>query len=393
MIDFGIGTPEFRERYFEKTPCLFRGALRGRPVAWADLDRLLYQTEPTAQAMQLFHHGTVPPESYTQECMELGQRRRRLHKIRFYGHMRGGATLVLNRLESHLAQARRLCAEVGRFTGQPASGNAYLSFCGDGTFGRHWDTHDVFAIQLIGRKRWQVFTPTLPLPLSHQTSERSDQPCPAVPVIDCTLQVGDVLYVPRGWWHQVLPLEEGSLHFSVGVYAPTTQDYVSWVCARVLAQFVDARRAVDTISMEQMDALAQQLRAAMLDPQCQADFRRTVSAGESPAPEFNLELFLNRRLPLLGDEAQLRLATRASPDESGRLSIRGTVMQLDPVSVRVLRVLSAGDLSFAQLLREMRDISREAVHRAVLDLTGHDILVIEPSASAGQVGESTRATV
>src|SRR3954449_3839336 len=139
MIDFGITAAEFRERHFEKQPFLFRGALTKRPIGWPELDQLLGQIEPTPAGMQLFHGGLVPADSYVEEVAEFGQRRRRLNKIRFYGHMRSGATFVINRLETHSAVARRLCVEVGQFTGYPVTGNAYLSFSGDGTFGKHWD--------------------------------------------------------------------------------------------------------------------------------------------------------------------------------------------------------------------------------------------------------------
>src|SRR5690606_978731 len=139
--------------------------------------------------------------------------------------------------------AKRLCAEIGRFIGAPASGNAYLSFNGNGTFGRHWDTHDVFAIQLIGRKRWRIFPPTFPLPLTYQTNQRSGPPCPSDPRLELTLEQGDVLYLPRGWWHHVIPLDEGSFHLSVGVYPPPLYDYVLWASARYLQQQVDMRRS------------------------------------------------------------------------------------------------------------------------------------------------------
>src|SRR5262245_12423447 len=340
MMDFGITAAEFRERYFEKQPYLFRRALTQRPIGWPELDQLLYQIEPTPAGMQLFHGGLVPADSYVQEIAEFGQRGRRLNKIRFYGHMRSGATLVINRLETHSSAARRLCVAVGRFTGHAATGNAYLSFSGDGTFGKHWDTHDVFAVQLIGRKRWQLFAPTLPLPLSHQTSERSDVSCPATPMMDCVLETGDVLYVPRGWWHQVMPLEQGSLHFSIGTYAPTTQDFMLWLCSKVVPQTIAGRVALDVATNDQIAALLRTLQEAASDSRLRAEFQQSVAAKETLNSEFHTDLFLNRRVPMLDETARLRLNTRAAPDMQGRLTINGTVLQLDPVGAAIVRLLS-----------------------------------------------------
>ena len=378
MMDFGITDRQFRERYFEKQPWLFRAALSERPIGWPELDQLLYQIEPTPAGMQLFHGGLVPADSYVQEVIELGQRRRRLNKIRFYSHMRSGATLVINRLETHSPQARRLCIDIARFSGQPTTGNAYLSFTGEGTFGKHWDTHDVFAVQLIGRKRWQLFAPTLPLPLAHQTSERSEVPCPAVPVMDCVLETGDVLYVPRGWWHQVIPLQEGSLHFSVGTYAATVQDYLTWLCSRVVPSLVAGRAALDETSDESLSTVMQALSAAAADPKLRREFDDSIAAKEVLTSEFNSELFLNRRQPILDSNAFLRLNTRATPDAHGRLCANGGMLQLDIVSASVARLLAiSGPRRLAEVTSQLREVPREAVHRAVLDLIGRELLTAE----------------
>lgn len=383
MMEFGITPEQFRERHFEKHPYLFRGALTARPIGWAELDELLYRIEPTDSGIQVFNRGLVPAAEYVQENVEFGQRRRRLNKIRFYSYMRSGATLVVNRLETHSSAAHRICVEVGRFAAQPATGNGYLSFSGDGTFGKHWDTHDVFAVQLIGRKRWQIYAPTLPLPLSHQTSsqqagERSDLACPAQPAMDCVLETGDVLYVPRGWWHQVMPLEEGSLHFSVGTYAPTTQDYLSWLCTRVLPQALEGRMALDTVTDGQMAAAMQLLSDSASDPGYRAEFELSHAAKETPTSGFNSELFLNRRVPILDDSMRLRINARATPDAQGRMGLGGVTLQLDPVAAGVIRLMAASKVSsFGEIARRLPEVPRETVHRTLLELVGREMIHVD----------------
>jgi hypothetical protein len=130
--------------------------LTDRPFTWSSIDRLLHILDPAAPTIRMFHHGQLPEHAYADEFVELGKPRRRLNKPKFYELLKGGATLQINWLERHSVEATRLCLEVGRFVGAQTSGNAYMSFSGDGTFGKHWDTHDVFAIQLIGRKRWRL---------------------------------------------------------------------------------------------------------------------------------------------------------------------------------------------------------------------------------------------
>ena len=55
-----------------------------------------------------------------------------------------------------------------------------------------------------------------------------------------------MLYLPRGWWHEVTPLPEPSLHLSVGIYVPSVLDALGWLCQRVLPLELTARRgAID----------------------------------------------------------------------------------------------------------------------------------------------------
>ena len=243
MIAFGLTPAEFQQRHLEQQPLLAKRALR-EPFPWSELDTALHQIEPTAPVFQLFNAGPVGEERYTDLIVELGAPRRRLNQRRFYAELRGGATLVINGFENHSARGLRLCAELGRFTGWRTVGNAYLSVGGRGTFGQHWDTHDVFAIQLIGRKRWLVYPPTFPLPLGMHRSDGSGHACPATPVLDCVLEARDLLYVPRGWWHQAIPFDEPSLHLSVGTYGPTVHDYLTWACGAHLPAALAARRSL-----------------------------------------------------------------------------------------------------------------------------------------------------
>jgi len=47
---------------------------------------------------------------------------------------------------------------------------------------------------------------------------------PGEPVLDVTLQVGDTLYLPRGWLHEAKTSETDSLHLTVGVNVYTWMD-------------------------------------------------------------------------------------------------------------------------------------------------------------------------
>lgn len=378
MIDFGLTTGDFRAEYFERKPLHLRGALAERPFEWSDVDQLLHSLEPRVPLMRMFHHGTVPEQAYTEEVAELGRSRRRLNKARFYEYMSQGATLQINWLEQQSIAAKRLCLEVGRFTGTQTSGNAYLSFSGDGTFGKHWDTHDVFAMQLIGRKRWRIFAPTFPLPLTYQTNDRSGHTCPAEPTLELTLEEGDVVYIPRGWWHHVVPLQVGSFHLSVGSYSPTLFDYIVQTSAKYLEQHVGARQAFAPADFRETVAeVAEQLSARLLDPASAAAFERDWAARERVSAEFNLATLDVTAAPLPGTALLSLTSSRAPQLESGTMLVNGTPLRLEPVSRAIVAALSGrASLSLDAVCAQLEEFPPDAVRHAALDLARRDVVTI-----------------
>ena len=379
MIDFGLTPHDFRGRHLETQPLLQKAAARGEPFAWRELDGVLHQIEPGAPIFQLFNGGPVPEEQYTDVFAELGAARRRLNKRRFFEQLRNGATLVINRFENYSVTALRLCADVGRFCEAPTVGNAYLSIGGRGTFGKHWDTHDVFAIQLLGRKRWQVFEPTFPLPLAMHRSEGSGHECPAEPALDCVLEQGDVLYVPRGWWHHAIPFDEPSLHFSVGTYGPTVHDYVMWTCARHLPTILAARRSMAAIvDRSELESVLRAFMEIATTDASRAEFERGIAGAERVRSAFDTELFLLSGADRLKGRVTVHLNAAPPGDpERSELLVNGARLRLHPTGRAIVAALAAGALPIEALCERLGHERPEAIRAAVLDLAQHEILAIE----------------
>ena len=54
-------------------------------------------------------------------------------------------------------------------------------------------------------------------------------------------KTADLLYIPRGWWHVATPLDEPTLHLTVGVNNPNGADFLAWYVDR-LKTSEDVRR-------------------------------------------------------------------------------------------------------------------------------------------------------
>lgn len=378
MLEFGLSPQEFRSSYLERQPYVHKAALSEPATQWSDLDVLLYGMSPD-ETLQLFNNGQVPPHTYVDDIVELGRPHRRLNKQRFYALMHAGATLVLNRIEGYSAPAKRLCGEVGRFVGCQTTSNAYVSFGGNGTFGKHWDTHDVFAIQLIGKKRWQVFAPTFPLPLSHQTSKVLRQACPAKPSFECELTAGDMLYIPRGWWHQVTPFDMGSWHLSVGAYLPTVSDYIMWLASRYLPDQLAARGGLidDETTLNALPEILRGLGQALQDRRGLSEFKRDLQSREQLSTAFDTNLFLGKSGTVLNNNSRLSLTSSyAIEREPTEIHVNGGRLKLEPLSRAIVVLLGNTSLTLGELCQRMPQVHTSTIRAAILNLASFEVVSV-----------------
>ena len=168
-----------------------------------------------------------------------------------------GATLVLQSLHRMHPPVARFCRELATELGHPTQCNAYLTPGGQHQgFDFHHDTHDVFVLQVSGRKRWIVHEPVLRLPLPSQARSGPHLvPDGAEPLLDVELEAGDALYLPRGYVHAALTTDVDSVHLTVGVLSTTWYDVLADVAT--LAGEQEAFR--EALPMQPTSQLAAQL--------------------------------------------------------------------------------------------------------------------------------------
>ncbi|MGC4829350.1 cupin domain-containing protein [Micromonospora arida] len=136
-----------------------------------------------------------------------------------------GATLVLQGLHRIWPPLVDFARDLGLALNQPLQINAYLTPAGSQGFATHYDTHDVFVLQVDGRKHWRIHPPVLPDPLEKQPwGGRADEvgaTAQGPAALDVVLAPGDALYLPRGWLHSAQAQDASSLHLTVGIRALT----------------------------------------------------------------------------------------------------------------------------------------------------------------------------
>lgn len=132
----------------------------------------------------------------------------------------GGASLVLSEIEKLNAKLYKIVEEIQGFTNGKCQGNLYFSMESRQAFGPHCDDHDVFAIHFEGEKVWNIYENIETNPINHPIFKYSSQERikRAGKLIDqVTMQPGDLLYLPRGQYHDALASKNGAIHIAFGL--------------------------------------------------------------------------------------------------------------------------------------------------------------------------------
>ena len=193
-----------------------------------------------------------------------------------------GATLVLQSVHRLHPPVARFCRELAAELGHATQCNAYITPGGEHQgFDYHHDTHDVFVLQVSGRKRWIVYEPVVRLPLASQPQAGAHLvPDGVEPLLDVELEAGDALYLPRGYVHAALTTDASSVHLTVGVLSTTWYDVLT-----------------DAVSLAGADeAFRDALPVQPLDTLSVGDFLRRAAAWLEQLPAADVEAVVARRL-------------------------------------------------------------------------------------------------
>ncbi|MCD0229326.1 cupin domain-containing protein, partial [Enterobacter hormaechei subsp. steigerwaltii] len=108
--------------------------------------------------------------------------------------------MVYNRIDNE-PFVDSIAKQIAQFAQAQTVVSGYLAFGSSSSYRNHWDTRDVFAVQLIGKKHWTISAPNFDMPLYMQQAKDMPHITPPKTVdMEVILEAGDILYIPRGWW-------------------------------------------------------------------------------------------------------------------------------------------------------------------------------------------------
>jgi len=232
-----VSEAEFFEQYLGREFLLCKGwpGKFAGLLPWPDLNRILSHNQLDTPRLRLVREGqTVPFESYASyiSARRPAARRPRLRAPDLTNHLQQGATLIVDSVDEVHEPITDLAEELERSLQSRIQVNMYAGWRTSRGFDLHWDGHDVLILQVAGRKQWGIYGVTREWPLPGDASKEAKTP-PKAPVWEGMLEEGDLLYIPRGWWHVAVPLDEPTLHLTVGLHHPTGMDFIEWFTSRL----------------------------------------------------------------------------------------------------------------------------------------------------------------
>ena len=248
-IDFDqIIAPLTRERFLAEywtKKFLHLAGPKGRftPILpWEELSHILEWHPPPQPQLRMFQEGVMVD---LRRYIDGPVGSLKLNAGGLIALLGQGATMVLDSLHEVSPAVAHLTESIEATFSCACVANLYAGWRTQKGFNVHWDAQDIFVLQLSGRKRWQVFAPTRAYPLGDDSE--TAQPPTAPPIWEGILNDGELLYLPRGFWHVAYPLDEPSLHVSWSAQPSTGVEFLTW-WMRTLRRHPEAR-----ISLTQME--------------------------------------------------------------------------------------------------------------------------------------------
>jgi ribosomal protein L16 Arg81 hydroxylase len=248
----------FFEEHWEKRPLVVE---RGAPDHFAGLfsrralDTILWSAPPPWGVVQIANHrrgeGWV---DYTSAAPDPG---------RLAMASAQGDTIVLNDVHLRWAPVAALCRDLTRVFHFFVNVNLYLTPRDAQGLSPHFDTQDVFILQVEGKKRWRLYAPLVHLPQDEDACAVPAEHCRA-PSLEVDLKAGDTLYIPRGVVHEALTGEQASMHLTVGISVVSWEHLLAAALSRVSRNDAAFRSPLPVGFMDRADMAALEAQAKAL---------------------------------------------------------------------------------------------------------------------------------
>lgn len=214
-----VGKKTFFEEYFEKQPLVIKRSQTDyfkELLSLDEIDRVITTLDRDSDEIIVKNASReVTDADYTVDGS--------IDVAKLYQLFGEGSTITLAFLDTVLPQLARFCRSLESEFTCPFQANIYLTPPGAQGAKVHYDTHDVFVLQVAGSKKWTIYGTPVELPLAGQDFDSKIHDV-GKPTLEFELEAGDVAYIPRGAMHDARSTDTVSLHVTAGILRFTWTD-------------------------------------------------------------------------------------------------------------------------------------------------------------------------
>ena len=248
-----VGEDAFLQEYWEQKPLVIQ---RGEPdyysglLSVADIDSIVGFRQLVYSQLKIARAEPAQPDKvFYVDSGSTSDTNRLFHS---YGQ---GDTVALNFAQCYWEPAARLCSAFENFFHFPAGVNVYLTPRHSQGFPPHFDSHDVFVIQVEGAKSWRIYPSQAELPCAMEESKPIRRELLGEPLREFRLTAGDLLYIPRGCVHEASTTDASSLHVTVGVRSYKWTDLLGELLVAASQENLELRKALPVGFMNSPEAV------------------------------------------------------------------------------------------------------------------------------------------
>ena len=225
-----LGVNEFLRDYYEKKPLLSpdnKCRNFGDLISLEKLDHLLATSELPPASIDMAR--SKPPISKANFTFKSGN----IDRGAVVRHYQSGATIIFPQINLAIDELANFCRNLEFELSCKVQTNVYLTPRNSQGFKTHYDDHDVFIMQIHGKKNWNLYQQAVEKPFRGEPFDSSEHEAGRLN-LNFTMEPGDCLYIPRGYMHDATNVgSEPSLHITVGLLVKKWADLMLEVLSEV----------------------------------------------------------------------------------------------------------------------------------------------------------------
>lgn len=377
IIKFNTHKIFFKNEILYQLPYVFKKCFNNSEFSWQNVNEIYSRADISHRDFKLMDGYEVAKSEYLETFDNLGVIESRFITSNLYKYLRNGATLVRNRIRNEPI-IDDISRQIGSFAEARTITSSYSAFSSKSSYKSHWDTRDVFAVQLLGRKRWILKKPNFEFPLYMQQSKNFPKlQEPEEIYMDIVLEAGDILYIPRGWWHDPLPLDEETFHLAVATFAPTGYEYLQWLknvtpnildCRKNFKSFEDDKETLENISNRMMNIIK--------NKKIYEQFMMHHLENHDVTSPLSLNILGNNKVNKLPLTQKVCLnANLLFLFEDNFLIINGNKINIDAISLELITYLFEHPYStIKKIFNNFRDIPLDKIENLLFQLALENII-------------------